>query len=173
MSDDARTAALAALVGAQATTTPTAEPVLPASTGVKVPAGGTVERVLLVAANLTYWETAAPAGHRYPKAAPGDTVLVTEKQATRLDALGVTLDPAGYALATGAAQAQAQDAPPAAGVLTLEQVQDLGAVEVVAYLEEHPDQAGVVLAAEEDRAPSQRRAKVLGKLEELGHPLPA
>ena len=144
MTDNARLAALAALTGGEVG----AEAPAPSftATGTVHQAGGDVERTLLVGAGLTW---VSDVGLERVDAVAGDTVLVTEQQATRLDSLSATVE------ATTAAKV-----PPADGL------EDMKADDLIAVLGSQPALAGRIRDLEEARPESQQRKTVLAALDE-------
>lgn len=131
-------------------------------TGVVVPAGGDVERVLVAVTNLTY-----RSGEFLYRAAAevGDTVLLLPEQAKRLDLLGATIDPhlideVTAATATTPVGEVPSAAAPADGTAwTDEQVKAAKAADLIAYVGQHPDERARVRILEEARGPSTASGK--------------
>lgn len=136
-------------------------------TGVTVEAGGDVERVLIAVANLTY-----RSGEFLYRAAAevGDTILVTEAQAQRLDLLGATIDPnavdevseAAERIDAGLEAAKAATnvtPPPGATLKTDDELKALKAADLVAYVGQYPDERARVRVLEEARGPSTPSGK--------------
>lgn len=157
-----RAEALAALAVAE--TVPTGPTVV--LTGDTVEAGGDVERVLLMNANLAY---VLPGGlFFYPVVTIGDRVLVSAAQAARLDRLGATIPEADLHPTAD------PDDDPAALNVTLEVLDDdaleaLDAPGRVDYIGRaraagNVDEVDRVRALEADRPESQRRKSVLDAL---------
>lgn len=112
-------------------------------------AGGDNRRLLVRRAHLSYMDKGV---RHYPEAGPGDVVLLDDRQAKRLDALGVTVDP-------DASDEEVEDA--AAGEVTDEQLRAMSAAELVAHVGQHPDHRERVRALEEERDEDKRRKTVL------------
>lgn len=120
-------------------------------TGRDVYAGGDEARLLIARAS-TLGYVKAGVYHR-AEAVPGDVVLLTKKQAARLDALGVTVSP----------EADLED--------TLEEVEEtgytdeqlasMGAADLVTYVGQHPDQAPRVRELELAKRETKQRSSVL------------
>lgn len=146
MGEAERRAALAAL--AIGNTTP--EPPTPtlARTGREVEAGGEVRRLLVKTASTLGWGDNRGNYHR-AEAVPGDVIRVTQAQADRLDGLGVTVDPDADLTDVAALDD---------GVWTDEQIRAAGAVELVAYVTQNPDERPRVRTIEEAR-PSKGAGK--------------
>lgn len=153
-----RRAALAALVvGADVTTEAPAEPVV-VRTGREVYSGGDVARLLVKrASSLGYVEGGI---YQRCEAVPGDVVLLTQKQADRLDSLGATVEPDAD---LGEVAEAAAD-----GLWTEEQIRQAKAGELVAYVTQHPEERAKVRAVEEERpeeGKEKRRVSVLNATE--------
>lgn len=153
MSDTAseRAAALAALVAGVTVdegggTAPALE-----RTGAEVYAGGDVARLLVMdAPSLGYVK-----GGLYirAEAVRGDVVLLTQKEAARLDAAGATVSPDADVTEVAAQQA--------AGVPTDEEIAAMGAAALVAYVGQHPDEAPRVREVELGKTAKNQRKSVL------------
>lgn len=125
-------------------------------TGDEVYAGGDVPRLLIrPASTLGYPEAGV---YVRAEAVPGDVILVTAKQAKRLDALGVTVDPA--------TDDTALDDVIGSDVLTDEQLAALSATEAVAHAAQHPEDRARLLAAELAKRPTKQRASVIAACQE-------
>lgn len=140
-----RRAAIAALThGAEVST---AEPVAPVvRTGNEVYCGGDEPRLLVKRASTLGWGD-GKGGYQRCEAVPGDVVTLTKAQATRLDGLGVTVDPDTdlEALAEGEED----------GVWTDEQIRAAKAADLVGYVASNPEERARVRTLEEARSGSR------------------
>lgn len=116
-------------------------------TGLDVYAGGTLPRLLVAPAVLAYRTPDGVLEHA--EATVGDTVLVDEEQAARLDRLGVTA-PAG-----------STPQVTAPGAVTDEELAAMGAADVIAWAGQHPADRPRIHALEAAKRPSKQRATVL------------
>lgn len=137
MADTSRAAALAKLaeLGVKADPAALAAESAPVKgTGEEVYAGGDVKRVLIGPAHLTYRDERNELLHAFAEL--GDTVLLTEKQAKRLDGIGAT---ATEADAAKLAKAPATPAPTGAepSSKTDEELEAMNAAELVAHVNQH------------------------------------
>lgn len=131
MVDNARAEALRQLAALGVKADPTAvaqEATAPTRTGEEVYAGGEVARILIRDAHLTYKE-GTELLHAF--AVPGDTVLLTAKQAKRLDDLEVTQDP-------DAEPEVAAEEPTVIGT-TDEELEAMTAPQAIAHVNQHPE----------------------------------
>jgi hypothetical protein len=126
-----------------------AEDVKVERTGEEVYAGGDVARVLISPAHLTYRDERNELLHAF--AVVGDTVLLTEKQAKRLDGLMVTEKPG----AKKAAKKTAAATPPPAGK-TDEELEAMTAAELVAHVNQNGEDKVRVRALEGKRTDPRR-----------------
>lgn len=123
-------------------------------TGDEVYAGGDTARLLIRPVHLSYVRDGV---RHYPQAQPGDTVLLTEAQAKRLDSLGATVDP----------DTSDEDVDAALdGEVTDEQLATMGAAELVAYVGQHPEEAERVRTLELERPEDKQRKTVLKATDE-------
>lgn len=138
--DTTRAAALAALanLGVKAdptVATETAAPALTMTDNDAVYAGGDVERVLIGPAHLTYREEkGGDLLHAFAEV--GDTVLLTEAQAKRLDGLKVTVTKA-KAAKLAKAPAEPAPAPDAATSKTDAELEAMTAADLVAHVNQN------------------------------------
>lgn len=142
MTSPDRAAALAALVanGARTGESLGDSPELE-RTGNEVKAGGDTARLLVRdGVALSYVEGGIL---RYAQAGAGDVILVSAKQARRLDELGVTVDPDSD---LDAVEDTLED-----GRKTDEQLEAMTAPELVAHVAQHPDERERVRVLEEAR----------------------
>lgn len=130
-------------------------------TGNVIEAGGDVERILITSAQLTYSAGNPPVMH-YPKAGPGDVVLVTARQAERLDSLGVTVESEAD---LGDVNAALEVEAATGGAWDDERIRAAKAEEVVAYVTQNPDERARVRAIEEERSAKKRRKTILDATE--------
>ena len=138
--DNPRAEALARLaelgVKADPTATASAEVKVAVSDSEPVYAGGDVERVLVGPAHLTYREEKGGALlHAFAEV--GDTVLLTDAQAKRLDGLKVTVTKAQARKLASAPAPAAQAAAPATSTKTDEELEAMSAAELVAHVNQH------------------------------------
>lgn len=152
-----RAAALEALVTGTSAggTAPSAAPAV-VRTGAEVEAGGTVARLLIDKAILSYRHGSGDSSYLvYPKAKPGDVVLLSAANAARLDAAGITVDPDTdlEALAAELDNTGVTDA----------QLEAMTAPELIAYVGQNPEERDRVRTLEEARA--KPRVTVLGATE--------
>lgn len=127
------------------------EPAAVERSGDVVEAGGDTERILVRSANLTYREGGEL---RHAFAEPGDTVLLTAKQAKRLDALGVTVEPS-------ASDEELEAAASEDGTVTDEQLRTMSAADLIAHVAQNPDDRDRVRTIELERDEDKRRKTVL------------
>ena len=127
------------------------EPAPVERSGEEVYAGGETSRVLVRSANLTYREGGEL---RYADASVGDTVLLTAKQAKRLDGMGVTVE-------ATASDEEVKAAASEDGTVTDEQLRTMGAAELIAHVTQHPDDRDRVRTLELERDEDKRRVTVL------------
>ena len=114
--------------------------------GDEVYAGGDVKRVLIKEAHLTWTDNREL---MRAETVVGDTVLITEAQAKRLDALGATAKPADV---KAAAKANASEG---------DQLESMKAADLVAHVNQHPEDRAKVLELELAKPEAERRATVV------------
>lgn len=117
-------------------------------TGEEVYAGGDVARVLISPAHLTYRDERNTLLHAFAEV--GDTVLLTEATAKRLDGLNATEKP-GAKKAAPAPAATPADAPK-----TDEELEAMNVGDLVAYVNQHPEERVRVRALEGKREPARK-----------------
>lgn len=126
------------------------------ATGAEVYAGGDVPRLLVLDAHLTY-RSADGKELLHAFATPGDTILVTQEQADRLDSLKVTSDAGDQ----DEEEDQGEEEPSPENDEAAEKFRSMGAEELVAHANQHPEDHATILALELERPQSQRRVTVL------------
>lgn len=120
-------------------------------TGREVEVGGDVPRLLVMEAPALGYVK----GGVYVRveAKVGDVVLLTQKEADRLDAAGATVSPD--------ADLDVVEGQKAAGVPTDEEFATMGAAALVAYVAQHPDDAARVREVELGKTAKNQRKSVL------------